>query len=558
MSTPVVKNLISDESTQQWWSDAVVYQIYPRSFSDANGDGVGDLNGILSKIDYLDDLGVDAIWLSPFYPSPLKDGGYDVADYRDVDSVIGTIQEFDKLVSAAHKRNIKIIIDIVPNHTSNQHPWFKEALNSEPGSAARNRYVFRKGKGKDFGTPPTNWLSNFGGSAWQPCGDGWYYLHLFSKEQPDLNWDNPEVREEFLSILKFWSDKGVDGFRIDVSHALAKDLKDPLRDRLHPEIEVPEATDGSDPLWDRNEVHEIYRGWRKVFNQYNPPRFAVGETWSPFSDRVFQYARKDELGSVFDFSLLKTAWGREQYREVINRTYASARSVESAPTWVLSNHDVPRVASRLGLPEGIRVEDWVTSNGTNPQIDEVSAAKRARSAAMMILFLPGTAFLYQGEELGLPEDVELKPDEIQDPLWEDSGHKNKGRDGARVPLPWSMASSSFGFNTTGKSWLPQPAWWGKFSVAVERNDSNSFLSLYRAAIALRKEVLAKSSYSYKWGSENDTRILHLIRGSIHMIINFSQEDVALPENARILLISDTPSTQKIKIVRPECAVWFRA
>jgi alpha-glucosidase len=292
-----------------WWRNAVIYQIYPRSFRDANGDGEGDLQGVCSKLDYLRSLGVDAIWLSPFYPSPLADGGYDVADYRAVDPRFGTMTQFDALVAAAHAAGIRVLVDIVPNHTSERHPWFQAALAAQPGSPERARYVFRQGKGEHGELPPTNWLSNFGGSAWEPCGDGWYYLHLFAREQPDLNWDNPEVRAEFLDILKFWCGKGVDGFRVDVSHGLAKDLRDPLRDRINPMVMSPEANDGSDPLWDRDAVHEIYRGWRELFDRYSPPKYAVGESWTPFTERVFQYAQQDELGAVFDFSLQKGILG---------------------------------------------------------------------------------------------------------------------------------------------------------------------------------------------------------------------------------------------------------
>lgn len=304
------ESAVSAESAESparddWWRDAVVYQIYPRSFADANGDGEGDIAGVIGKLDYLRELGVDAIWLSPFYPSPLADGGYDVADYRAIDPRFGTMEQFDELVAQAHERGIKVIIDIVPNHTSDQHEWFKAALASVPGSPERARYIFHRGKGEHGELPPTNWLSNFGGSAWEPCSDGWYYLHTFAKEQPDLNWDNPEVHEEFLGILRFWCGKGVDGFRIDVSHGLAKDLREPLRDRPDPTKQYPQAADGSDPMWDRDAVHDIYREWRELFNQYEPAKYAIGESWTPFNERVFQYAKQDELGAIFDFSLRK-------------------------------------------------------------------------------------------------------------------------------------------------------------------------------------------------------------------------------------------------------------
>ena len=351
VSSPVeTTSFVTAESTGDWWRDAVVYQIYPRSFADANGDGEGDPAGVTGQLDYLRKLGVDAIWLSPFYPSPLADGGYAVADYRAVDPRFGTMAQFDGLVAHSHDAGINIIIDIVPNHTSDQHEWFQKALQAAPGSPERTRYVFQRGKGEHAELPPTNWRSNFGGSAWQPCGDGWYYLHTFAKEQPDLNWDNPEVREEFLDILRFWCDKGVDGFRIDVSHGLAKDLREPLRDRPDPTKMYPQAADGSDPMGDRDAGHDIYRGWRELFNEYQPAKYAVGESWTPFSDRVFQYARQDELGAIFDFSLEKAVWNRDEYRHTVERTRRYAIEAGTAPTWVPGNNDVPRIVARLGEP----------------------------------------------------------------------------------------------------------------------------------------------------------------------------------------------------------------
>lgn len=547
--------VMSTEMNDKWWKNAVVYQIYPRSFADSNDDGVGDLAGIAQKVPYLVSLGVDAIWLSPFYPSPLADGGYDVSDYCDVDPRLGTLEQFNELVELVHSNGIKVIVDIVPNHTSDQHPWFRKALAAQPGSEERNKYVFHRGKGKSFEEPPTNWQSNFGGSAWEPCGDGWYYLHLFAKEQPDLNWNNPEVRKDFLKILKFWSDRGVDGFRIDVSHALAKDLREPLRDRQNPSDSSPEAVDGSDPLWDRNEVHEIYREWRRLFNTYTPAKFAIGETWTPFTSRVFQYAHPDELGEVFDFSLLKTVWDKEKFKAVISRTYRYAKDAGSIPVWVMENHDVPRMASRLGLSTGVDVEEWVTSDGRNPEIDEESTARRAKAAALLLLGLPGMAFLYQGEELGLPEDLELTPAQIKDPLWERTGHRFKGRDGARIPLPWHAEGASFGFNESGKSWLPQPKWWGKYSVETQKRSENSSLEMYSKALKLRRTRFADVDDALTW-VKSDEKTLHIARGNgIHVLVNFSQESVLLPQNTRVLVRSDEKDSSDGNL-GPESAVWF--
>lgn len=545
-------------SAAQWWNDAVVYQIYPRSFYDANGDGEGDLQGVIDKLDYLQELGVNALWLSPFYPSPLADGGYDVADYCGIDPRFGNLDQFDDLVAKAHARNIKIIADIVPNHTSDQHPWFQQALADGPESSTAARYVFRRGKGEHGELPPTNWLSNFGGSAWQPCGDGWYYLHLFAREQPDLNWDNPAVREDFLRFLKFWCDRGVDGFRIDVSHGLVKDLSEPLRDRIDPTLMSPQSHDGSDPLWDRDGVHEVYRQWRELFNQYEPAKYAVGESWTPFSKRIFTYAQPDELGAVFDFSLSKAVWERDAYVETITRTHDYALQAGTAPTWVLGNHDVPRVASRLGLPAGASVEQWVTSNGTSPQIDDALALRRARAAALILLGLPGTVFMYQGDELGLPEDLEIPESAIQDPNWERTGHKFKGRDGCRVPLPWDETKPTFGFNASGRSWLPQPEWFAKYAVSRETSDTTSLLNVYRQAIALRSMwVAARNNYDFSWLSEisGDAMGWQLPSG-LQVITNFSDDmPYELAESKHILLSSDGSTDTTTTQIPPTTTVW---
>ncbi|WP_018143297.1 glycoside hydrolase family 13 protein [Alloscardovia criceti] len=545
-----------------WWRDAVIYQIYPRAFSDSNGDGIGDIAGVTRRMDYIQSLGVNAIWLSPFYPSPLKDGGYDVADYRNIDPRLGTLDDFDVMVSQAHARGIRVVVDIVPNHTSDQHPWFQEALRSQPGSPERERYIFRRGRGEKHNLPPTNWMSNFGGSAWQACGDGWYYLHLFAPEQPDLNWDNPEVRADFITTLKFWADRGVDGFRVDVSHALAKDLREPLRDRQHPEIPAPEDTRGGDPLWDRNEVHEIYREWREVLNSYDSEIFAIGETWTPMTSRVFEYAQQDELGAVFDFSLLKSAYDAREYREIIERTFQGATSVGASPTWVLGNHDVPRVASRLGLDKGVDVEHWVTSNNTDPKIDVALATQRARSAALIELGLPGTAFVYQGEELGLPEDLGLTDKDIQDPIWERSGHSFKGRDGCRVPLPWTRArgvEGAFGFSDTGKSNLPQPQWFVDFAADTQGQcGDGSMLSLYREAINLRSKYVNHRALAgtIAWHDERlheDVLDWSLATG-LRVLANCSRtQTVSVPDGYQVILSSQPEAAEGL--VPPTTTVW---
>ncbi len=427
-----------------WWRQAAVYQIYPRSFADSNGDGMGDIAGVTSRIGYLSDLGIDAIWLSPFYPSALADGGYDVDDYRNVDPRLGTLEDFDAMVGAAHAANIKVIADVVPNHSSNRHEWFKAALAAAPGSPERARYHFFDGLGENGELPPSDWPSHFGGPAWtrvtEAAGEnagkpGQWYLHLFASEQPDLNWDNPEVREDFHTTLRFWADRGVDGFRVDVAHALVKDMRLPLRSKPSLEIMVD---DGTDALFDRDGVHEIYAGWRSVLNEYDPPRTAVAEAWVPFTHRRLRYAQPTGLGQAFNFDLLQAPFEPTAFRGIVARCLAEAEASGASSTWVFSNHDVVRHASRYSLPDGTdsaAQDAWLLSGGREPAGDPARGLRRARAATLFMLGLPGSAYLYQGEELGLFEAADLPRESLQDPTWFRTGNKVKGRDGCRVPLP---------------------------------------------------------------------------------------------------------------------------
>ena len=535
-----------------WWRTAVVYQVYPRSFADSNGDGIGDIAGVRSRLDYLQELGVDAIWLSPFYPSPLADGGYDITDYRDVDPRLGTLGDFDSLVHDAHRHDIRIIIDIVANHTSDQHPWFRAALAAGPGSSERDRYIFRDGTGPDGAHPPSDWRSHFGGSAWERTSDGHWYCHLFAREQPDLNWANLDVRQYFLDTLRFWADRGVDGFRIDVAHSLAKDLSHPLRSQPHLDQRLP--VDGTDPLYDREEVHLIYRDWRRVFDEYTPPRMAVAETWHPTSARTYLYARPDELGQVFDFSLLKSEWDRDQLQRVIQRSVADhvAAGAGGGLTWVLSSHDVCRHPSRLALPPGITQDGWLLSNGTDPTIDPDVALRRGRAATLMMLALPGSAYLYQGEELGLTEVADLHAEVLQDPVWERTGHTLKGRDGCRVPLPWTSVGTSYGFGSNG-SWLPQPPDFGPRSAQAQDGAPGSTLEMYREAVRLRRR-LQTDDHDIQWLDPDDHNLLHFRRSNgWECLVNFGASPRPMP--AREPLISSSPHPLQ-DTLPAETAVWF--
>ncbi|GAB3547865.1 glycoside hydrolase family 13 protein [Arthrobacter tumbae] len=540
-----------NNDTANWWKNAVIYQVYPRSFADSNADGIGDLAGVTSRLEYLADLGIDAIWLSPFYPSPLADGGYDISNYRDVDPRLGTLEDFDQLTRAAHALGIRIIVDIVPNHTSEEHPWFQQALNAGPGSPERDRYIFHDGKGANGEEPPADWQSHFGGSAWERTNDGQWYCHLFAKEQPDLNWGNQEVRQYFLDTLRFWSDRGVDGFRVDVAHSLAKDLSEPLRSQPYLDTRIP--VDGTDPLYDRDEVHAIYETWRQVFNEYDPPRMAVAETWHPTSKRTYLYARPTELGQVFDFSLLKASWGAADFRAVIQRSLDDHHGVGGGLTWVLSNHDVPRHASRYALPDDIHPDQWLISNGTSPIVDQNLGLRRARAATLMMLALPGSAYLYQGEELGLPEVPDLPEHALQDPVWFRTGGKLKGRDGCRVPLPWTIAGPSCGFGA-GTAWLPQPSEFGKYSVEAQQGVDGSTLEMYREALRRRREIPALASADFAWSDDLPTGIIGFNRGDgFRCLMNAGSESHPLPSGAKVLSASIPVTSEGIPA---DSTVWL--
>ncbi|KQQ51266.1 glycoside hydrolase family 13 protein [Plantibacter sp. Leaf314] len=520
-----------------WWRQAAVYQIYPRSFADADGDGLGDLPGIRSRVDYLAELGIDAIWLSPFYPSALADGGYDVADYRDVDPRLGTLADFDELIAALHERGIRVIVDIVPNHTSDRHAWFQEALAAGRGSAARARYLFREGTGESGEEPPTDWESVFGGSSWERVADGQWYFHHFATEQPDLDWDHPEVREDFLKTLRFWSDRGVDGFRIDVAHMLTKDFSEPLPSRAELEL-IPQ--DGAHPLLDRDDVHEVYAEWRRVFDEYDPPRTAVAEAWVSTPERRAKYASAAGLGQAFNFDLLEADFDATEFRTVIADNLAQAQASGSSTTWVLSNHDVTRHATRYGLPPlaGRPVKqgtEWVAAGGPPDGVDLDQGARRARAATLLILGLPGSTYLYQGEELGLHEVAEITDGERQDPAFFRGGaYDGLGRDGCRVPLPWTADGASFGFGDA-VAHLPQPRWFAQHAVEVEAQDPTSTLSLYREALRLRR--LLQTGEQLDWIETGREDVLRFTRpNGWQVVANFGTEPYPLgaPSDAVVL------------------------
>ncbi|HEY9376314.1 MAG TPA: glycoside hydrolase family 13 protein, partial [Jiangellaceae bacterium] len=418
-----------------WWHDAVIYQVYIRSFADGTGDGTGDIAGIRTRLPYLRDLGVDAIWITPWYPSPMNDGGYDVADYRDIAPEFGTLASADALIRDSHAHGLRVIIDIVPNHTSHRHRWFPAALAAGPGSRERARYVFRPGRGPNGDLPPNNWRSGFGGPGWTRVAErdgspGEWYLHLFDVTQPDLNWSNREVRDEFVDVLRFWFDRGVDGFRIDVAHGLVKDPALPDLDYDENGRPVASHAAGAHPFNDRDDLQEIYEEWRAVADTYDPPRVFVAEAWVDSPERLVRYVHQERLHLAFDFDYLQAPWSGPELRATIEASRRARASVGASNSWVLSNHDVERHLTRYGRKE--TSASLITEPSADPaDVDLVLGTRRARAAIMLTLALPGGAYVYQGEELGLPQVLDLPESALQDPIWKRSGHTRRGRDGCR-------------------------------------------------------------------------------------------------------------------------------
>jgi alpha-glucosidase len=520
-----------------WWRDAVFYQVYVRSFADSDGDGLGDIPGITSRLGYLRELGVDAVWITPFYPSPQHDAGYDVADYTSVDPRFGRLRDFDTLLTRAHELGLKVVVDLVPNHTSSEHPWFEEALAAGPGSRARARYLFRKGRGRGGTRPPNNWESVFGGPAWTRVPDGEWYLHLFDTSQPDLDWRNPEVAALFEDVLRFWLDRGVDGFRVDVAHGLLK-VKS-LRDRrgvLPGQRDLPADRESramverpvrDDPMWDQPEVHRVYRSWRRILEEYTGDRMAVAEAWTHSAESMARYVRADELHQAFNFAWLLAPWSAAAFAEVVRGTLDAVGLVGAAPTWVLSNHDVVRHPTRYG--GGAR------------------GLARARAATLTMLALPGSAYLYQGEELGL-EEVDVPPEFRQDPAWFRTG--TVGRDGARVPIPWRGTRSPYGFAPArAKPWLPMPSDWAELTVAAQRKDPESTWCFYRAALRARRRLAQPDEVEIVHGRST---VLELRRGDLTILCNCGSRPVRIPAGDVVMASGPLDG----HLLPPDTAVWL--
>jgi alpha-glucosidase len=545
--------LSTPEAVSRSWSrDAVIYEVYVRSFADSDGDGIGDLPGVVSRLDYLSGLGVDAVWLTPFYRSPMADGGYDVADYRDVDPSFGTLADFDRLVTEAHARGLRVIIDVVPNHCSIAHPWFQAALAAGPGSPERARFHFRTGD-----APPNNWQSVFRGPAWTQLPDGEWYLHLFASEQPDFNWDHPDVRAEFAGVLRFWLDRGVDGIRIDVAHGMVKASGLPDAVERGPVMLVGDET----PFFDQDGVHDIYRQWRSILDSYQPERIAVAEAWLPNLSRTARYVRPDELHQAFNFEFLGADWSGPRYREVIDSSLDVMGSVGAPTTWVMSNHDVVRHASRLAAGVGGIAGGAGTAGDPAAKADPAVGLRRARAAVLLMLALPGSVYLYQGEELGLPEVFDLPAGARQDPIFARTGGAELGRDGCRVPLPWSGTQPPYGFGPEGTvPWLPQPEAWERLSVAAQEREPASTLSLYTQALRLRRSLAALGAGDLRWISQPDDDLLVFLRPCVDdgpaVLCALNQATVAreVPGVAGTPLLTSTPLIGNL--LPPDGAAWW--
>jgi alpha-glucosidase len=535
--------------TTDWWRTAVIYQVYPRSFADSDGDGIGDLAGITERLGSLAELGVDAVWLSPFMTSPQRDAGYDVADYCDVDPLFGTLADFDALLARSHDLGMRVIVDLVPNHSSSAHPWFLEALAAGPGSPDRARYLFRDGLGADGHLPPNNWRSVFGGPAWTRVDDGQWYLHLFDSSQPDFDWTNPWVWDRFREILRFWLDRGVDGFRVDVAHGMIK--ADGLPDYLpDPEAGSMGGDEPDVPYWAQDGVHAIYRDWRQVLEEYGPERVLIAEAWVRPLSKMANWVRPDEMHQAFNFGYLETPWEVEPLRKIIDDSMAAFGAVGAPSTWVLSNHDVIRHPSRFALTPPPPQGDGIGPKSPRKP-DEVVGLRRGRAATAFMLALPGSAYVYQGEELGLPEVVELPDAARQDPTFHRTGGKLYGRDGCRVPIPWEADAPAAGFSPTGESWLPQPEAWGSYARDAQRGVPGSTLELYIAAIAARREH-ALATGEIQW-LDAAPDVIAFRSGDLTIVANTGATPVPLPAGHVVLSSGEVGD----RVLPGDTTVWLK-
>ena len=560
--------LFKTKANAEWWRSAVIYQIYPRSFADGNGDGMGDLKGVTARLDSLAELGIDAIWFSPFMLSPQKDAGYDITDYKQIDPLFGNLDDFDELLKAANSKGIRIIVDMVPNHSSDQNALFQEALKAGPGSPERDMYIFRDGKGFFKSKAPNNWPSVFGGSTWtrirEPNGKkGQFYLHIFDSSQPDFNWENPKVQAYFDDILRFWLDRGVSGFRVDVAHGLIK--RAGLPDTVEYSTEMGgakgddeltlEELERKNPYWGQPAVHDINRKFRKVIDSYDE-RIMAGEAWIMPLTRMAEWVRSDEYHQVFNFDYMFAAWSKEGQKRSITDSLKAFGAVGAPSTWVLSNHDVIRHATRLAYNDGELPPQGDGIDGNFTQPDEARGIRRARAATSFMLGLPGGAYLYQGEELGLPEHTTLDGKYRQDPTWFRTKGKRVGRDGCRVPLPWEAGvGAANGFNTTGESWLPQPDNYRHLSRDKQTGVAGSTLELYKRLLKVRK-TLGLGAGDFRWAPEfeNENSLAYVNQG-VAVVANFGTDPVVLPKGE--VLVSSQVDLSADGYLETDQTAWIR-
>ncbi|GAA2971615.1 glycoside hydrolase family 13 protein [Streptomyces enissocaesilis] len=540
-----------------WWRTAVIYQVYIRSFADGDGDGIGDFAGLTSRLDYLVGLGVDGVWLNPCFPSPQADHGYDVADYSDIEPDYGDLASFDEFVAAAHERGLKVLLDLVPNHCAIRHPWFTAAVSAGTGSPERERFHFRDGRGVSGELPPNNWRSSFGGPAWtritEPDGTpGQWYLNSFDSAQADINWRHPDVPALFEDVLRFWFDRGVDGFRIDVANGLHK----------HPELPDWTGTGFNAYAWDRPEVHDIHRSWRRIADSYGPGRelTLVGEIWVPTAEALAAYLRPDELPQAFFFDLLKRRWDANGWRTSIDQAITAIGATGATITWTLANHDVHRTVTRYGItrPDDVpaSLDPHVALTRPRGEVDVALGERRARAAVMTLLALPGSCYLYQGEELGLPEVLDLDDAARQDPNWIRTNGVDAGRDGCRVPLPWTQESATFGFSPPDAAapWLPQPEWFAKYAVSELWSDVDSILALHRRALRIRRSEPGLAGDAFRW-LDAPEGVLFFERGNgFACVVNFGTEPYPLPAGSKVVLTSVRCGDESLPA---DAAAWIR-
>lgn len=558
-----------------WWHHAVVYQVYVRSFADARGDGIGDLDGIRSRLGYLETLGIDAIWLTPCYPSPQHDHGYDVADYFSIDPDYGDLHAFDRLVADARDRGIRVLMDVVPNHCSSHHPWFSAALAAGPGSRERARFWFRDGRGRDGDEPPNNWQAVFGGPAWtrvveRDGSPGQWYLHTFTPWQPDFDWSHHDVVEHFDHMLTFWFDRGVEGFRCDAVSVVGKDRTLPDAPAVRPGARPTDVAGNNPHAVHRPEGHQVWRRWRALVDDYaahHPGRhpYLVAEAYTPRRpDILEQYLAPDEFHQAFAFDLLLAGWRADQLRDAIVGSLGIAARTGAVPSWTLENHDAQRCVTRYGRADATEEAAFTGNNlvWSDAPVDLAVGTRRARAAALVVLALPGTAYLYQGEELGLPEVLDLPDHARQDPIFRRTGGMEAGRDGCRVPLPWTVgAAGGHGFAPAvgAAPWLPQPDGWGRWAVEAQEADPDSMLHLHRRALRVRRTHPGFAGGELTWVPEPAADVLAFTRGDVLVVVNTTGATVALEADlvaGRTLAACSLPGHDDPLAVPPDTAVWL--